>query len=148
MKKKKPQILSFIILILTIQNTFSQNNTNKIIQLKLKNSFLSVEVVKTPSKISKGLMFRDTLQMNSGMLFIFKKNTRRCMWMKNTKIPLSVAFLNSSGMIINIEDMDPFTQIPHCSIKNAKFALEVNRGWFKRKNIEKNTLVKGLPNVE
>jgi uncharacterized membrane protein (UPF0127 family) len=68
------------------------------------------------------------------------------MWMKNTVLPLSVAFADEEGKIINIENMQPQTLTPHCSEKPARFALEVNQGWFQQKGIQPSTRIEKLPN--
>jgi uncharacterized protein len=83
----------------------------------------------------QGLMQRRTLASQRGMLFIFPELARHCMWMKNTLLPLSVAFLDEQGRIINIEDMKPQTEDNHCAAQPARYALEMNRGWFKQHGI-------------
>ena len=93
----------------------------------------------------RGLMFRKSLEPNQGMLFVFDESIRHCMWMKNTPLPLSVAFIDEGGGIINIEDMQPQTLEAHCAKKPARYALEMNQGWFKSKNIKAGNKVSGLP---
>ncbi len=90
-------------------------------------------------------MFRDTLGQNDGMVFRFANTGRACMWMKNTLIPLSVAFIAEDGRIVNIEDMAPQTLDPHCASEPVRYALEMNRGWFVKRNIKAGTVVTGLP---
>jgi len=82
---------------------------------------------------------------NEGMLFLFPAPASVCMWMKNTYIPLSVAFIDESGKIVNIEDMEPQTTDSHCAKKQVRYALEMNRGWFKQKNIKPGSAIEGLP---
>jgi uncharacterized membrane protein (UPF0127 family) len=94
----------------------------------------------------QGLMHRRMLPENRGMLFVFPNVAYHGMWMKNTFIPLSVAFIDDKGVIINIEDMQPQTLNAHCAKKSARFALEMNQGWFRQKNIRPGVLVTGLPN--
>lgn len=77
-------------------------------------------------------MYRQSMRPNHGMLFVFPIADKFCMWMRNTLIPLSVAFLDGEGRILNIEEMLPKTEISHCSVKNAQYALEMNSGWFQR----------------
>lgn len=79
------------------------------------------------------------------MLFLFPEPAVFCMWMKNTLIPLSVAFLDEDGKIINIESMQPQTEATHCTKRPAKYALEMNQGWFKSRNIRPGTMIDGLP---
>lgn len=97
---------------------------------------IQAEVAATEAQRETGLMNRKTMGQNEGMLFIFDRPSGYCMWMKNTLMPLSVAFINSDGMILNIEEMQPQTEKNHCAIKPALYALEMNAGWFKRKNIK------------
>jgi uncharacterized membrane protein (UPF0127 family) len=93
----------------------------------------------------QGLMFRKKMGNNEGMVFLFDAPGTVCMWMKNTLIPLSVAFIEDSGKIVNIEDMQPQTTESHCAEKPVRYALEMNAGWFKQKNIKPGAVIKGLP---
>lgn len=102
----------------------------------------------TSEERAEGLMMRSGLAANQGMLFDYKVPTAVCMWMKNTLIPLSVAFIDSDGVIVNIEDMSPQTLTEHCSRKPIRFALEMNRGWFAERNIRPGGRIKGLPVME
>lgn len=96
---------------------------------------IQAEVANTEGTRAKGLMFRKSLPANYGMLFIFSKTAQHCMWMRNTLIPLSVAFADEQGRIINIEEMLPQTEDNHCAAKPAKFALEMSAGWFRNHGI-------------
>ena len=104
--------------------------------LKLGIHLIQAEVANTAAARSQGLMHRKSLKGNHGMLFVFENSDRHCMWMKNTLIPLSVAFINEQGEIVNIEDMLPQTESPHCASQPAKFALEMNQGWFQSKGMQ------------
>jgi uncharacterized membrane protein (UPF0127 family) len=92
----------------------------------------------------QGLMRRPSMPANHGMLFVFDENDAHCMWMKNTLIALSVAFLDEQGTIINIEDMQPQTENSHCAKRPARFALEMNRGWFAQRGIKPGLRLRGL----
>ena len=94
---------------------------------------------------AQGLMFREQLGANEGMVFRFPENRPVCMWMKNTVVPLSVAFIDETGKIINIEDMQPQTQDAHCAKRPARYALEMNQGWFRQKNVKPGAKIDGLP---
>jgi uncharacterized membrane protein (UPF0127 family) len=85
---------------------------------------------------------------NAGMLFIFDEAGEQCMWMKNTLIPLSVAFIDDAGTIVNIEDMAPQTLDSHCARRPARYALEMNRGWFAARGIKPGSRLRGIPGVK
>jgi uncharacterized membrane protein (UPF0127 family) len=114
------------------------------ITLTISGHKITAEVASTDAERSQGLMHRRMLPENRGMLFIFPEPALHAMWMVNTYVPLSVAFLDASGVIINIEDMTPHTQTPHGAARAAKYALEANRGWFKRRAIHAGARVEGL----
>ena len=92
----------------------------------------------------QGLMQRRRLPANLGMLFVFPVADRHCMWMRNTLIPLSVAFLDAEGKILNIENMQPQTEENHCASAPAHFALEMNSGWFASKGIRAGQRIGGI----
>ena len=106
---------------------------------------IKAEVAVSDEQRAQGLMFREKMAPNEGMVFRFPEPRPICMWMKNTLLPLSVAFIDDHGRIVNIEDMQPQTLNAHCAKKPARFALEMNQGWFKQKNIRPGLQLKGLP---
>jgi hypothetical protein len=112
--------------------------------LKIKGHSVRAELADTEEARLTGLMFRDSLPENSGMLFVYEREDRYAMWMKNTYVPLSVAFIDRRGVILNIEDMEPQTLDSHASAGPATYALEMNRGWFKKRGIKKGDRVLGL----
>lgn len=115
--------------------SYSAISSAERIEIRINDVPLTVETAKTPQELETGLMYRTELKEGTGMLFFFKNPDRYCMWMKNTLIPLSVAFISSSGKIINIEHMQPQSLNLHCANDPASFALEVPYGWFEKKNI-------------
>ena len=115
--------------------------------LKIKGHSVRVEVAVTEEEKRTGLMFRRSLGENSGMIFVYENEGRWAMWMKNTYVPLSVAFIDRSGRILNIEDMQPLTEDSHQAAGPAKYALEMNQGWFARHGIGKGDKVQGLEQV-
>jgi uncharacterized protein len=115
--------------------------------LKIKGHPLRVEVANTPETRRTGLMLREAMPENQGMLFVYEAAGRHAMWMKNTLIPLSVAFIDRSGRIINIEDMQPRTEDSHPALAPAAYALEVNQGWFRKRGIKSGDRVEGLERV-
>jgi len=92
-------------------------------------------------------MFRTDLGADEGMLFCFPAAEIRSFWMRNTPLPLSVAYLDEAGRIVQIEDMEPFDERSHPSRVPAPFALEVHQGWFRRKRIRVGDRVEGLQEV-
>jgi uncharacterized membrane protein (UPF0127 family) len=106
---------------------------------------LKVEVVTSDADRARGLMNRKSLGRNEGMLFIFDEPAYHSMWMKNTLIPLSVAFIDARGTILNILDMEPETLDPHMSAGPSIYAIEVNKGWFAEKKVKAGDKVTGLP---
>ncbi len=108
---------------------------------------IQAEVAATESERQQGLMFREKMGQNEGMVFVFGAPASVCMWMKNTILPLSVAFIDQDGKIVNIENMKPHTLESHCATRPARYALEMNEGWFKQKNIKPGSVIEGLPGV-
>ncbi|MFC7514955.1 DUF192 domain-containing protein [Herbaspirillum sp. GCM10030257] len=106
---------------------------------------IKAEVAARDADRQQGLMNREKMGANEGMVFLFDAPASVCMWMKNTLIPLSVAFIDENGNIVNIEDMQPQTTDSHCAKKPVRYALEMNQGWFKQKNIKPGTKIEGLP---
>jgi len=96
---------------------------------------IDVEVADTPAARAAGLMHRAALAADQGMLFVYPQNGRHCMWMRNTTLPLSVAFLDIDGDVINIADMTPESDDLHCAAAPARYALEMNAGWFQQHGI-------------
>jgi len=105
---------------------------------------IEAEVAATPDTRSLGLMQRKTMAVQQGMLFIFPVAARHCMWMRNTFLPLSVAFLDVAGRIINVEDMQPQTNNNHCAAKPARYALEMNADWYKERSLGTGSAVTGI----
>lgn len=105
---------------------------------------IDAEIAATQEGRAQGLMFREKMGANQGMLFIFTRSDRHCMWMRNTLLPLSVAFLDEEGKIINIEDMQPKTESNHCATSPARYALEMNLGWFASKGFKSEQVIGGL----
>jgi uncharacterized membrane protein (UPF0127 family) len=105
---------------------------------------IHAEVASTVASRSQGLMQRKSMAQGSGMLFLFDQSAGHCMWMKNTLIPLSVAFIDARGDIVNIADMQPLDETTHCAARPVPYALEMNQGWFKQRGISAGTPIKGL----
>ncbi|SDC26290.1 hypothetical protein SAMN05216345_1011136 [Cupriavidus sp. YR651] len=106
---------------------------------------IKAEVAASPEARERGLMYRQSMPANTGMLFVFEEKAGHCFWMKNTNLPLSIAFLADDGSIVNIEDMAPQTEDNHCPRAAVRYALEMNKGWFAQKGIKPGAKIGGLP---
>lgn len=104
-----------------------------------------VELAYTYETRQAGLMHRDRMAENTGMLFIYKDSKPRGFWMKNTRLPLSIAYANSLGEIVHIADMTPLSTKRVPSLAPAKYALEMNQGWFERNGVGTGTRIRGIP---
>ncbi len=116
-----------------------------VLQLQAGSHTFQVEVASTPQQRSLGLMGRERLDDNAGMLFVFEHKGMHCFWMKNTLVPLSIAFLADDGRIVNIDDMQPKTQDFHCPAAPVSYALEVKQGGFRSRGIQPGMRVTGGP---
>ena len=106
---------------------------------------IRAEVARTPQQTSIGMMFRREMGANEGMLFVFNDLEPRCFWMKNTLLPLSIAFIDDDGRITDLADMQPLSEQNHCSSRAVRFALEMNQGWFAKRGIKPGFKLKGPP---
>jgi hypothetical protein len=113
-----------------------------VVQLNAGMHLIHAEVAADYGSRMTGMMFRATMPPNAGMLFVFDTDERQCMWMKNTLIPLSVAFIDEHGAIINVEEKS------HCATRPSRYALEMNRGWFAARGIKPGTRLGGIPGVK
>jgi uncharacterized membrane protein (UPF0127 family) len=114
-------------------------------QVHVAGHALRVEVATNDEQRATGLMNRGKLAKNDGMLFVFDEPGYHTMWMKNTLIPLSVAFVDGDGIILNIVDMQPQTLDPHAAAGPARYAIETNKGWFAERRVKAGDKVTGLP---
>jgi len=114
------------------------------IPLRIKNQKITVEVAASQSTREHGLMNRFSLRRDEGMLFVFTQPQIIAMWMRNTYVPLSVAFIDSKGTILNIADMEPQTEVTHESAGAALYALEMRKGWFREHSIGAGAKIEGL----
>ena len=113
--------------------------------IEISGTSFEVEVASTPSSRQQGLMFRESLEENHGMLFVYPDTALRTFWMANTKIPLSIAFVTEAGSIVNIAEMTPFSTATTPSIAPVMYAIEMDRGWFVSHDITAGDRVTGLP---
>lgn len=113
--------------------------------LSIRKFTIHAEIADTPHSRARGLMQRNSLCADCGMLFVFDKPARYDFWMKNTSLPLSIAFIAADGGIINIDEMQPNTTDNHSAQGEALYALEMNSGWFARHGVAPRDRVQGLP---
>ena len=118
------------------------------IPLTINGHKLVAEVAATPEQRSTGLMHRFSLQPDHGMVFVFERPEPQGFWMKNTFIPLSIAFVGPDGRILNVDDMAPHDESTHPSRGPALYALEMRKGWFAERGIAAGDVVKGLPELK
>ena len=116
-----------------------------VVEIKAGMHLVRAEVAADYSSRARGLMHRRSLAPNAGMLFVFEDAALHCMWMKNTYVPLSVAFLDEKGEIINIADMEPQSERSHCATRPARYALEMERGWFAQRGVKPGARLGGVP---
>ena len=114
------------------------------VQLSTGMHLIRAEVADSMGTRMEGLMHRKSMPQGSGMVFVFDETAAHCMWMKNTLIPLSVAFIDEAGAIINIADMQPHSEQSHCAARPARYALEMNKGWFAQRGIKPGAKLRGL----
>jgi uncharacterized membrane protein (UPF0127 family) len=114
-------------------------------QFKIGTYAIDAELARTAEERQRGLMFRESLAENQGMMFQFTQADHYCMWMKNTLIPLSIAFIDEHGKIINIEEMRANSEQTTCAKSKARYALEMNAGWYNQRQIMAGQKVEGLP---
>lgn len=106
---------------------------------------IDAQVAKTPEQRQIGLMHREQMPTQEGMLFVFEKPATQCFWMKNTLLPLSAAFVADDGRIVNLVDMKPKTTDSHCSTEPVRYVLEMNQGWFAKRGVAAGSRLGGLP---
>ena len=136
------KIIPILFLCLIFQQSYGNNDvcTITIVTQKNRRIKLNIEIADTMDDRLRGLMFRKYLPENQGMLFIFDETEKRSFWMKNTYLPLSIAYISRNGIINEIYHMRPLdTSVTYPSIYPARYVLEVNKGWFKKNNIKKGS---------
>lgn len=119
-----------------------------VVELSTGMHLVHAEVADNAGSRMQGLMYRESLPTNAGMVFVFEENALHCMWMKNTLVPLSVAFIDEAGAILNIADMQPKSEQSHCAAKPARYALEMNKGWFAQRGVKPGAKLRGLEKLK
>lgn len=132
------------LLVASATSQASDQAAEQIVELSVGRQRIEAEVASSLAARSQGLMFRREMARHRGMLFVFDQSARHCMWMRNTLIPLAVAFIDDRGRILNIEEMKPETGITHCATAPARYALEMNAGWFSANRLAAGARVRGV----
>ena len=124
---------------------WSQGEPQNLAATKLKVGMHSIraQLAITPQQRQIGLMHRREMPSHEGMLFVFDEPSRQCFWMRNTLIPLTIAYLADDGTVVNLADMQPQSDESHCSAKPVRFALEMNQGWFAKRGIKPGMRIGG-----
>lgn len=129
---------------LLLSGMVSAQNAMPVMELTAGFHRIEAEVAANDQNRQVGLMNRKSMAQQRGMLFVFPQANTHCMWMRNTLLPLSVAFLDEDGVIINVEDMQPQTENNHCARRPARYALEMNLGWFAQRGLKPGARLGGV----
>ncbi len=113
------------------------------VTLKVGMHSIRAQLAITPQQRQIGLMHRREMPNHEGMLFVFDAPAPQCFWMRNTLIPLTIAFLADDGTVVNLADMQPQSDESHCSAKPVRYALEMNQGWFAKRGVKPGTRIGG-----
>ncbi len=145
-RKSSPWLVAGLLL-LGVLPALAQNGPQKLPAQRLSAGIhqIQAEIARTPQQRAIGLMNRPTLGGNEGMLFIFDEAAPQCFWMKNTLIPLSIAFLGDDGTILQLADMPPRTLESTCSTRPVRLVLEMNKGWFAQRSLQVGSRLSGPP---
>jgi len=138
-------VAALLLIILSQRPARAQQMLLPTTELAIGAHRIHAEIAATDESRSYGLMNRTHLPPDQGMLFVFEQPGIQCFWMKNTPLPLSIAFIDERGLILNIADMRPQTTESHCPAGPALYALEMERGWFAQRRISAGQTLSGLP---
>lgn len=141
---KRPVVLLALFASL-VASAFAQQAQTDLQRVKLSVGMYQIDaqVAQTAQQREIGLMYRKEMPQTEGMIFVFDQPATQCFWMRNTLLPLTAAFVADDGRIVNLADMKPQTDDSHCSEEPVRFVLEMNQGWFARKNIKKGAKLGG-----
>jgi len=147
MNERSSRWIALAALLFAAAAAWAQPGPQQLPQIRLNAGIhnINAELAATPEQREIGLMFRPAMATNDGMLFVFERAGQQCFWMKNTLIPLSVAFVADDGTVVNIEAMKPQTLDGHCSAQPVRFVLEMNDGWFAKRGIKPGSKLRGAP---
>jgi uncharacterized membrane protein (UPF0127 family) len=117
-------------------------------KLTIRDAVVYVDIAQTNAARQQGLMFRKSMPENEGMVFVYPEPDTLSFWMKNTEIPLSLAYIDETGRIFQLVNMKPHDETGHESVAPAQYVLEVNVGWFDKHGIKTGDIVENLPSAE
>ncbi|MEW6087626.1 MAG: DUF192 domain-containing protein [bacterium] len=137
-------LILFLFLLLPFIRVSSEDTEFKKQRIQINENILIVEIADTGEKRQKGLMHREKLDEDKGMLFIFETPHYYAFWMKDTKIPLSLAFIDEDFKITGIVDLKPMDTTPAVPLKKISYVLEVNKGWFEKNKVKTGDIVSGI----
>ena len=129
----------------TLALSSCQRSSLQVTTIQMNDVAVAVEIADSVESRARGLMYRDKVKPGTGMLFIYPEDAPRSFWMKDTRVPLSIAFINRSGKILRIRDMTPLSKKPVKSLYPVPYAVEVGKGWFAEVGIKEGDVVTGLP---
>jgi len=112
--------------------------------VRINHHPVTIEIADTDSLRAEGLMHRPELPPEHGMLFVFPDSQPRCFWMKNTLIPLSIAFIDEQHRIVALDEMQPLSEETHCSGTAARYALEMNKDWFRSRGVRVGDIIEAV----
>jgi len=142
-------VAAFLLTGLPSRSQSGPQDTLPVIELRVGGKKISAEVADEEHERATGLMFRETLGANSGMLFVMPQPGPAGFWMKNTKVPLTIAYLDARGVIMELHDLEPHNETPVPSrFRNIAYALEMPQGWFLKNNIWPGERLEGLPSMQ
>jgi uncharacterized membrane protein (UPF0127 family) len=141
------KLIALVVAAAGLASAFAQEAQMDLPRVKLGAGMyvIDAQVASSDAQRMTGLMFRKEMPQQEGMLFVFELASQQCFWMKNTLLPLSIAFLADDGTVVNIDEMKAQTLDSHCSRKEVRFALEMNQGWFSRRGIKPGFKLNGVP---
>jgi uncharacterized protein len=145
MKRFRPALATLLVVFAGLA-TAQEKPQTELPRVKLSAGMylIDAQVAQTPQQRQIGLMHREQMPAQEGMLFIFEQAETQCFWMKNTLLPLTAAFVADDGVVVNLADMKPQTTESHCSDKPVRYVLEMNQGWFAKRGIKAGSRLGGF----
>lgn len=137
-----------LLMVMAVEPLFAQQGPQPrlpTVDLRAGMHTIKAELAVTAEQQMTGMMFRKEMNGNEGMLFVNEEKSARCFWMRNTLVPLTIAFIDNDGTIVNLADMQPLDERSHCAKAPVRFALEMRQGWFEKRGIKAGFKLSGPP---